>query len=235
MQSPLILLHGATGAAEQLQPLAAKLADAGEVQLFDFPGHGHKTMPEAPFSISFFAEALLAYIREHSWEQVNLFGYSMGGYVALYLARHHPETVNRIITLATKFHWDEATAAKEVRMLDPDTILTKVPAFAAALEQRHRACDWKDVLQRTREMMLAMGQNNPLQPADYADICKETLVLLGDRDKMVGPEETLAVHKALPEAQLGILPDTPHPVEQADTELLAGIIQRFLMRPQAAR
>lgn len=232
MQLPLILLHGATGDTGQLAPLAAHLEGAGERHLFGFPGHGDMAMPEAPFSIPFFTEALLAFIRQHGWEQVNLFGYSMGGYVALYLAKHHPELVNKIITLATKFHWDEPTAAREVRMLDPDMIRLKVPAFAAVLEQRHRACDWREVLERTKAMMIAMGQDNPLKPVDYAGVHQQVLILLGDRDKMVGMEETLAVYKALPEALLGILPGVPHPVEQADTALLAHIIRRFLAQPE---
>jgi len=87
------------------------------------------------------------------------------------------------------------------------------------------------VLKRTAEMMLAMGRDNPLKIADYAEIKQEVLLLLGDRDKMVGLDETLAVRNALPVAQLGILPGVPHPVEQVDTEVLSCIIRRFLNRP----
>ena len=52
--------------------------------------------------------------------------------------------------------------------------------------------------------------------------------MLGDRDKMVGQEETVAIHKSIPNAQLVILPGTPHPIEQVDTTQLADQLRRFL-------
>ena len=166
-------------------------------------------------------------LEANSLSKVSIFGYSMGGYVAMYLAKYHPDKVNKIITLATKFHWDELIAAKEVQMLDPDKIELKLPAFAATLRARH-ANDWKQVLHNTVEMMLAMGADNPLKPADYSSISHPTLLLLGDRDKMVTLEETIAVYKALSNAQMGLLPNTPHPIEQVDTELLSFMVGRFL-------
>ncbi len=51
----------------------------------------------------------------------------MGGYVALYLAKHHLQLVHKIFTLATKFHWDETVAANENKRLQPEGIEEKVP------------------------------------------------------------------------------------------------------------
>ena len=77
----------------------------------------------------------------------------------MYLAKQQPERVGRIMTLATKFHWDEPTAQKECGMLDADKIEAKVPAFAAALAKRHAPNNWKEVLNRTKDMLLAMGND----------------------------------------------------------------------------
>jgi len=228
METPLILLHGAVGAEDQLEGLREILSVDREVRLFTFPGHGGIEMAGGDFSIAGFAESLRMFIEVNGWERVDLFGYSMGGYVALYLAGQYPGLVNKVITLATKFHWDEAVAAKEVRMLDPGTIMAKVPAFAEVLQKRHHPLDWRMVLSRTTEMMRAMGADNPLKEADYCNIQLPVLVMLGDRDKMVGFEETLAVYKRLPDASLCILPGTPHPIEQVDQQLLATLIRSFL-------
>ena len=77
-------------------------------------------------------------------------------------------------------------------------------------------------------MLTALGTDNTLKPDAYKYIAVESLLLLGDRDKMVSLEETLQVYKTLPAAQLGILPGTPHPIEQVDTELLAYFIRHFI-------
>lgn len=225
MKAPLLLLHGAIGASSQLKAIAENLSARYEVHLFDFPGHGGTVLPDAPFSIKLFADAVQHYIEKHQLQQLTVFGYSMGGYVAMYLARHQPAIAARIITLGTKFHWDEATAAREVKMLDPAEISAKVPAFAANLEVIHAPNDWKIIVQRTAGMLLEMGRDNPLKPDDYPAIRVPCLVMLGDRDRMVTLEETVNTYKALPDARMAVLPGTPHPVEQVNPSLLACLLQ----------
>ena len=224
MKPSLLMLHGAIGASRQLQHIAAELSANYEIHLLDFPGHGGTSLPDQPFSIALFAEATRAYIQQHNLQQLTIFGYSMGGYVAMYFAKDHPQLINSIITLGTKFHWDEATAAKEVKMLHADTIAVKVPAFAAALEALHAPNDWKHILQRTADMMLEMGRDNPLKPDDYKTINIPSLIMLGDRDKMVSLEETVATYKQLPDARMAVLPGTPHGIEQVNAALIAYLI-----------
>ena len=162
----LLLLHGAIGAKDQLQPLANELQDKYIVHTINFCGHGGATFPEQPFSIRLFAEDVLHYLEQNNIEQANIFGYSMGGYVAMYLAKHHPEHINKVITLATKFHWDDAIAAKEIKMLDATTIEQKIPAFAQQLQQYHAPQDWKLLLAKTTALLSSLGKNNTLQLED---------------------------------------------------------------------
>ena len=224
---PLLLLHGAIGASGQMLPLANELKGL-DVITYDFSGHGGKAYSDKPFSIAAFAEEVLALLDEQKMQTVNIFGYSMGGYVAMYLARHYPSRVNKVITLATKFHWDEPTAAKEGQMLDASKIEAKVPAYAKALAERHAPNDWKEVLSKTAEMLRGLGADNALKADDYTSVSTASLVLLGDRDRMVTLEETVAVYKSLPNAQMGILPDTHHPIEQVNIGVLTFLIQQFL-------
>src|SRR5687767_15043344 len=201
IRQALLILHGAIGAKDQLQALADTLKDKYTIHTLNFSGHGGKPFPDEGFSIPLFAAEVVNYLEENKIESVNIFGYSMGGYVALYLAKHQPALVGKIITLATKFHWDETIAAKEVKMLDANTITQKVPAFATELEERHHPNDWKDVLAKTKEMLLQLGKSNCLQPGDYKTITTSCLLLLGDKDKMVTIDETVAVQQSLPNAR----------------------------------
>jgi pimeloyl-ACP methyl ester carboxylesterase len=226
----LLLLHGAIGANTQLLPLAESLQHDFIIHNLNFTGHGGERIPDEPFSIASFAVQVLQYIDHHipAGATIHLFGYSMGGYVGMYINKHYPGRLAKVVTLATKFHWEEAIAAKEVQLLNPDNISRKVPAFAEQLAQRHLPENWKVVLEKTAIMMLDMGKNNPLQPEDYALIHTPCLLLLGDRDKMVTLEETVAVYKQLPKAQLGILPATGHPIEQVNCQQLVFQVKLFL-------
>jgi len=221
----IIFLHGAIGAKDQLEPLAALFSEC-RVHLVSFSGHGKTPMPEQPFSIPFFADEVLAYMRENKLDKPVVLGNSMGGYVALYIARHHPGMLEKVITLGTKFTWDAATAMKETKLLDPGTIRQKVPAFAAQLEKRH-GTDWELLLAKTRELLFGIGNRNELKEEDYPLIDLPCLLLSGDRDKTVSPEETLHICRLLKNGKAGILPGTPHPVEQIDTGTVALLIKKF--------
>ena len=226
--TPLILLHGAIGSASHFDALKNELSGSCAVHTLNFPGHGGITS-DASFSIASFAEHVASFIERSSLaEPVNIFGYSMGGYVALYMAKHLNINIGKIITLGTKFHWDETVAVKESKMLQADVIEQKVPAFAQQLQQRHQPGNWKEVLRKTADMLQSMGQSNPLRPGDYASIQTPALIMRGDKDKMVTLEETLSVYNELPQSQLAILPGTPHPIEQVDVLLLAFNILRFI-------
>jgi pimeloyl-ACP methyl ester carboxylesterase len=224
----IILLHGALGSKDQLQPLTKVLEHSFQVHNFNFSGHGGRPFPDIAFSIPLFAEQIATFMKDTNIEQANIFGYSMGGYAAMYLAKHHPDKINRLITLATKFHWDDKTATREVKMLDGKTIQEKVPAFAAQLQQRHAPNDWLALLHKTKELLTGLGQQNALQLNDYTYIATPALILLGDRDKMVTLEETTAVYKQLPNAQFGVLPGTPHAFEQVNVSFLAEMITNFI-------
>ena len=224
----LLLLHGAIGAKDQMESLAAGLREKFTVHAINFSGHGGASFPDNGFSITRFAQDTINYIQQNDLQSINIFGYSMGGYVAVYLARHYPHLTARVITLATKFHWDQTIAAHEIQMLDANKILEKIPSFAKALEKRHFPNDWKTVLDKTKEMLLQLGISNKLQLKDYPNILSPCLLLLGDRDKMISADETVAVQRSLPKAEFKLLPDTPHPIEQVDMKLLTRLIKDFL-------
>ena len=97
----IILLHGALGSKEQVQPLAAALQPELQVHTFNFSGHGGRPFPDTAFSIPLFAEQIAQYMHEKGIAQAYIFGYSMGGYAAMFLAKKHPEKVNKLITLAS--------------------------------------------------------------------------------------------------------------------------------------
>lgn len=223
----LLLLHGAIGAADQLQPLAQVLAAHYNVHTLSFSGHGGIVPHAEGYSIRVFANDVLDYMQLNGLEQVSILGYSMGGYVAMYLAAHCPDKVERVMTLATKYLWTEEIAAREVKMLVPEKIEEKLPAFAATLAQRHAPVSWKEVLHATAAMMRELGEMPVLTEEVYARISTPCLLLLGDRDKMVSLEETVDVYKCLPNAQMAVLPGTAHPIEQVDISLLDFFARRF--------
>ncbi len=218
MKSNLLILHGALGSSVQFEPLAEILEEEFRVILFNFTGHAGKPIPEEPFSIKMFAEEVKSLIEKSRISPCDIFGYSMGGYAALYAAKHYPGIIGKIFTLGTKFDWNEETSAREVKMLNPTKLEEKVPAFARILEQRHAPEDWKLVMSKTAEMMINLGKQNELPYEDLCSIANEVTVAVGDRDNMVSINETQKAFNHLKNGRMIVMPDTFHPIEKIDLE-----------------
>lgn len=219
----LILLHGALGADRQMEPLKAHLEGKFDVHTLCFEGHGIRTT-DRPLGIAHFSENLLDFLNEKSLDKPLVFGFSMGGYVALYTEALFPGTFEKIITLGTKFRWTPDIAAREVRMLQPEIIETKVPKFAAHQAKMHAPNDWKAVMRATADMMEAMGEKPPLNAVDLKAVKCPVHLLLGEKDTMVSEQETLEIKAVLKDATFGQLPGVEHPIEKLELSVL----DRFL-------
>lgn len=219
-KKPLLLLHGALGSADQLLPLAKSLGGSFDLHCFTFYGHGGKGNPERPFRIEHFAEELANYLTEKGLQQVPVFGYSMGGYVALYLAQLAPYSFSHILTLGTKFDWSAESAAREAKHLQPAVIAEKVPRFAQALAARHQPFDWQRVVEHTADMMKALGENPLLSDKALGTIQPPVTIMRGSEDRMVSAAESLRAVSSLEKAQYIELQGQGHPLEQLDLDLL---------------
>lgn len=221
----LILLHGALGHSDIFNPYLEKLSSYFTVHTPLFSGHGSLEIPTRGIDIEKYTQELAEYCAENNLKDVFIFGHSMGGYVALCYALKNPENVNSIITLGTKFDWSEEQAIKESKMLNPDTILEKIPQYAQALEKQH-GTKWKQLLPAVADLMINLGEN-PRLKNNLATINIPVQIMVGDKDNMVTIEESTDVYRALPNAKLVVLPDTKHPMDKVRPNLLLSLIKDF--------
>jgi len=87
--SPLLLVHGFTGAKEDFRDAMNPLADAGYwVVAPDLRGHGgsHAPQSEDEYSLRHFANDLHSLVVALGWERFDLLGHSMGGMIAQFVA-----------------------------------------------------------------------------------------------------------------------------------------------------
>ena len=222
----LLLLHGALGSAEQAEPLIPYLEHDFSVYALNFTGHAGRPLP-VEFSIDEFVSDVVRFMDNEKLASAHIFGYSMGGYVALKVAERMGMRIGRIMTLGTKFDWTPATAEKETAMLNPSKIEDKVPAFAQLLMKRHAPADWKQVLNRTADMMTALGIN-PGWIAGRNSVPNEVCLMVGSLDRMVSIDETRKVADALKNGTFRILEGVEHAMEKTDASIIAREILNFM-------
>jgi pimeloyl-ACP methyl ester carboxylesterase len=222
----LILLHGALGSSKQFDFILPKLNDYFDVHRLNFEGHGEAGPTDSPFRISYFLENVLGYMDEHSIGQANIFGYSMGGYVALTLAKDHPERVNAVATLGTILQWNEEVAERECKYLHPEKMKEKVPHFIGKLKEHHLS-GWERVVNSTRDMLEYLGVHPSIEVDEWKQIDCPIRFHIGDSDTTAGLDQTVAVYRKTNQSELLVLPKTGHPINEVDRDLMGHSLKQF--------
>lgn len=225
MKPTLLLLHGALGASRQFDTITPTLSEQYNIHQFSFYGHGRTEYPAEGISITAFAQQLLDYIHTNKLAPVAVFGYSMGGYVALAAALQQPEAFLKVATLATKFNWTPETASKESRMLNAKVLQEKAPAYVEQLKSLHGEAGWEQLLSGTAALMQQLGDDPPLTNKTLKNITIPVRVMVGELDSMVSVEETNAAFKSLPRGSMTILPGVKHPLEKVECAVLVHAIR----------
>jgi pimeloyl-ACP methyl ester carboxylesterase len=205
------------------------IAAKHRVITFDNRGVGASS-GSAPTTIQEMATDAVTFIRALGLEQVDLFGFSMGGMIAQVIAQQEPQLVRKLILAGTGPAGGEGidqvtrisyldTARGLLTRQDPKQFLffTRTPngrqagkAFLARLQERANDRDKAISIGAFRAQLKAIHRWGQQPPADLASIHQPVLAINGDSDKMVPSKNTVALDRRLPNSQLVLYPDAGH-------------------------
>jgi pimeloyl-ACP methyl ester carboxylesterase len=125
----VVLVHGLGGRAEDWRNLAPSFAKAGfRVYMPDLFGYGRSDQPADFFySVRDQAGAIVAFMDAMNLKQVNLGGWSMGGWIVEIVAGSHPERVRRLMLF-------DSAGLHEKPDWDTNLFISKTPAQLDQLE-----------------------------------------------------------------------------------------------------
>jgi len=230
---PLMLVHGFTGAKEDFGDWTEPLADAGWwVVAPDLRGHGGSDKPtdEAAYSLSLFADDIVALAHELGWASYSLLGHSMGGMVAQNLVLRASEPVERLVLMDTHHGpvegMDRETVEIAVDVLRThglaallELIATLPPREMTPAEQRIRSSregyqEFADskVKQCSAAMYAAMGMELVFRHdrlEELRHLAVPTRVLVGAED-FAFLEAAHRMAEAIPDADLVVVQGAAH-------------------------
>jgi pimeloyl-ACP methyl ester carboxylesterase len=100
---PLLLLHGAFMTIELEQELIAPLSAGRQVIAVELQGHGRTADIDRPLSYEQLADDAAALLRHLDVASADVYGYSLGGGVALQLAMRHGALVRKLVVVSASY------------------------------------------------------------------------------------------------------------------------------------
>jgi pimeloyl-ACP methyl ester carboxylesterase len=221
---PLLLLHGGLSSGREWAPLAARLSSRYRVVAPDARGHGHSTRTDRPLSYGLLADDVATFIRALELRDPVVGGWSDGGQVALELAVRHPGLAGALIVGGALPDYVGSG------LRDRSRALLEAPDEPEEVEgMRATHADWDGLLEQTKAMWLGY---EGISATDVAVIAAPVLVLAGDRDELVDPEQSVALYRSLGNAELAVCPATTHEAVASEgrADVVASAIDDFCRR-----
>ncbi|ANS32483.1 hydrolase (plasmid) [Rhodococcus opacus] len=199
------------------------------VVTFDNVGVGAST-GKVPDTIEAMAADAYTFITALGFDTVDLFTFSMGGFIAQDLILEHPHLVRKLILTGTGPRGgkdiDKVSRTTYVDILratlvraDPKEFLffnrnpagkTAAKAFIGRLHERSTDRDTAVGISVLRTQLAAIEKYGRSAPSDLSRITADTLIANGDHDRMVPTPLSEDLRRRIPGSELIIYPDSGH-------------------------
>ena len=243
---PIVLIHGFCETHEIWDGLAKALSQKFEVFVIDLPGFGNSPALKTPFSINEVAEEVFQWIVQQKIQKPVVIGHSLGGYVALAMAKSHSEMFAGLgLIQSTAFPDSDEKKMNRNKVIEfvkthgTDLFIdTFVPGLF--FDKQHPAIPEVDKIARqtSKETLLeyvAVMRDRPSSIDFIGNTVLPLLVVGGDKDTIIPGEVTIKHGRLAPKSEVHLLKDIGHmamfesPMETQNLiELFAAGLPSFL-------
>lgn len=234
---PLLLLPGQANSHEWWTELRTDFTDRWRTITFDYRGTGLTRAAETPWSTRSFAADAAAVLDGLGVERADVYGTSMGGRVAQWLAIDRPDLVGRMVLAATTPggpHAVDRGPVVRAALADPDpaarleamTEFFYTPAWRARGVRSHLFGD-PSMTPKAQNLHLRASNEHDAS-AHLHEIEAPVLVLHGDDDPMVPVENADLLVDHLADADLELTPGGRHGFFDEFRPDVSGRVRGFL-------
>jgi 3-oxoadipate enol-lactonase len=223
--APLLMIMGLGATLDWWSRLTPALSARFRTILLDNRGVGRSDVPPGPYSIPGMAADAAAVLDAAGVSAANVFGASMGGMIAQEFALQYPERTRSLILGCTACGARDAVPAKRevVEALNARKTMTREAAMRAMVPYIFDASTSRELIEEDLAMRLRATVPNEGYFAQLQGIRAwggtfprlgtldvPTLVIHGESDELVPPENGRILARAIPNARLVMLPNASH-------------------------
>ncbi|GCE31357.1 dihydrolipoamide acetyltransferase [Dictyobacter alpinus] len=199
----MILVHGLSGSMRWWQHNVQALAQDHCVYLIDLPGFGTMRRVRNRFAIVHVARWLLAWMEAVKIQRAHFMGHSMGGYICIWIAAHHPEVVSRLILISPAVLTQIHTVWGYTRPLLTAIRYIKKGFFSILAFDALRAGPLT-LLRAAHDLLSVDAQG------DITKITAPTLLVWGEHDTLIPPSVGKILCTTIANSYLVVLKNASH-------------------------
>jgi pimeloyl-ACP methyl ester carboxylesterase len=229
---PLLLLHGGLCTAETFDAQTAALAERYRVIVPERYGHGRTPDVDGPITYESMTQHTIALIEALGIESAHLAGWSDGALVALLVALRRPGLVGKVVSI-DQYVTLAGAPSEYLTFMGPMTA-EMAPPFLRALYDSvspDGADHFPVVFDKLHHLWT---EETGIEVSDLAHVVAPTLVLCGETGGLT-LEHIAEVYRALPDAQLAIVPGTSHGLCMEKPHIVNQLILDFLADEQVPK
>ncbi|ADB32539.1 alpha/beta hydrolase fold protein [Kribbella flavida DSM 17836] len=226
---PVLLLHGGGVGGDTWLAQVAALSRHYTVIVPERRGHGRTPDVDGPVTMELLAADLAAFIDRLEIAPAHVIGWSDGGKVGAWLALARPELVRKLVLISAELTRAGQTPATE-QLMTPEGLQDLAEALRPEYEPvaPDGPGHFPVVFAKWAEMWRTMPD---FDLADLKKLTMPVLVMQGDDDG-VRLEHSVTVAKALPDAQLAVVPGASHGLTLEKPGLVNQLLLDFLADEQ---
>lgn len=220
--TPVLVIHGNDQSIADMQFQIAHFAKTNQVIVADTRGHGKSGLGTDHLNYVQMMEDYNTLLDQLGVTGANIIGWSDGGILALLLAIHHPDKVNKMATMGANLRPDDSA-------IDPaigEILQPLGDMFDEMIASKDTSNNWQ--LQRQLFDLLMTQPNIPIESVQKIEA--PVLVIAGDKD-IIRARHSLEIFENLPRAHLAILPGQTHWAPATDHEGFNALVGKFFDTP----
>ena len=238
---PLLILHGLFGSLDNWKTLGNRFAENYEVYLIDQRNHG-KSPHSREFDYHVMSDDIAEFVEDHSLENINLLGHSMGGKTAMTYAQENEGITKLIIAdISPKayepHHNNLVEAMEEIDFSKINSrgkieeILSKsIPNVGIRnflmknIYWREKGVlDWKINLPIIKENMVGIAGE-----IDREEVDTPTLFIRGGKSEYIIDEDFKIIKDQFPNSRIETIPGTGHWLHAEEPDIFYDMVMSFL-------
>ncbi|MFX1375917.1 MAG: alpha/beta fold hydrolase [Promethearchaeota archaeon] len=237
---PLLFIHGWLGSSLEWCYQLYHFNFKNHIIILDLPGFGKSDKPNIDYSIDFFTNQIIDFLKLLGYNEIILIGHSLGGLIAQNIAIRKPKLVKMLILINSKVAISPSIKEKCILFwinilfkLFYSNFLKKIIKQIISPEKKYREFKklYNNSLKLPRKIVLNSFKNMTLKfhlNKETFNISHQTLIIQGTEDKIISKSNVIETNDLISNSELKIIENGSHRVMYDDYFKVNEFIEKFI-------